>query len=117
MRTTVRRGVTINEAGPGEGCAALAIGWTLGWGTGAFRALVTMKGWEWFVADTFGVRTLSFIQAWGLLLLINFTTYQLSSSSSKNESGPFPTMVAGIISSLLWSIFGFTTLLILTAFL
>ena len=111
MRTTVRRGVTITEAEPHEGCAALVLGWTHGWGTGALRALVFMKGWEWFVVDTFGAQTLSFVQSWGLFMLVNFATYQLNAEHSKAR--PLIAMLANLITSLMWSGLAFVSLLIL----
>lgn len=98
-----------------EGCLALPLAWVLGWGTGAVRALVAMKGWEWFVSDTFGVRELTFIQAWGLFMLIAFATFQYNQEKSNHK--PFYGAAYGTALSLVVSGFAFSSMLILTWFL
>lgn len=100
---------------PLEGCFAAIIGWTLGWGTGAVRALVAMKGWEWFVADTFDLPTLSFVQTWGLFMLINFATFQFTHSNDKRR--PLESVMSNLINSLLMSGFFFISLFILSSLL
>lgn len=105
---------TDNEAVPYEGCVAIALGWILGWGTGAIHALVAMKGYEWFIADTFGVPALPFIQVWGLFMLISFATYQFTDSG--NNRRPFAVLVLGVYHSLLLSGFFFVSLLILAGY-
>lgn len=115
MRTTTHQGITLTEAAAIEGCAALILGWVLRWGTGAVHAAVAMKGWEWFVADTFGLPTLSLIQAWGLFALISFATYQFHDTES--EYTPFAALGRNLALSLLLSGFAFVGLLILSVFL
>lgn len=99
-----------------EAIAALFIQWALGWGTGAVRALVIMKGWEWFVSDTFDVTTLSFIQAWGIALLVSFLTISISRTASDGRR-PLTIVRMNVFSSLMLSWIYFVSLLILSAFL
>lgn len=98
-----------------EGRYAMIIGWILGWPTGAVRALVAAKGYEWFVADTFGVRPLSLVQAWGLFLLISFATISIDSDGN-DKRRPLVIMLTGLITSLLFSGLAFVGLLILANF-
>lgn len=101
---------------PYEKSIAFVFGWTLGWATGALRALVAMKGWEWFVADTFGLPTLSFIQTWGLFMLISFAVWQFT-SSAKNKNSALVQVLSGLLSSVLVSGFFFLAIFILSLFL
>ena len=109
--------MTDSNVAPYEGCAAFALGWTLGWGTGALRALVVSKGWEWFVAGTFGATALSFFQVWGLLLLVGLVTSHFSPTDAKNDVGPLPAVVSGLLTSVTTSVIYFVSLLILSVFL
>lgn len=94
-----------------EGCAALAVAWLISWPSGAIRALVAMKGWEWFVTDTFGAPSLGLIEAWGLFLLISFATLQYHHDA---DDRTLPVMVAeGFFMSLVMSTIAFTSLLTL----
>lgn len=86
--------------------------WILGWGTGAVRAVVWMKGWEWFVASTFAVVTLSFIEAWGLSVLATFATVQLRFDGGPQRIGPWGRAAASLIVSGMF----FLSLLILSGF-
>ena len=109
--------MTDSKVAPTSVRVAFSLGWTLGWGTGALRALVVAKGWEWFVADTFGVTALSFFQVWGLLLLIGLVTSHFSPTDAKNDVGPLPAVVSGLLTSVTTSAIYFVSLLILSAFL
>lgn len=88
--------------------------WILGWGSGAVRALVLMKGWEWFVADTFDVPGLGFIQTWGLWLLISLTTVHLTASDDKRLTiaYAFTTTLTSLVLSGIW----FASIIILAGF-
>lgn len=95
-----------------EAMRAVILGWILGWGTGAVRAVVLMKGWEWFVADTFGVPTIGFVATWGLSMLIAFATMHWNPSGNKER--PYVVMATGLILSLILSASCFVSLLILS---
>lgn len=101
-----------------EGClVAVPLGWVLGWGTGAVRALVAMKGWEWFVADTFGLPVLSFVQAWGLFVLVSFAVLRIESGKNEPLQSPIRVAIIARVMSLISSGLAFTSLLILSWFL
>lgn len=97
-----------------EGCIALLCGWVLGFGSGAVRAVVWMKGWEWFVVDTFGAPSLAFVEAWGLSVLVSFATMQLQ--NDQDQRRPYRIMAVSVLTSLVLSGFVFTSLAILAAF-
>lgn len=99
---------------PYEGLVAPALGWLLGWGTGAVKAAVAMKGWEWYVVDTFDAPSVGFIEAWGLWLLVSFVTLRLS--SGKDDRRPMKMMVESVISSLALSGLFFVSLFILAGY-
>lgn len=90
---------------------AMVGGWLLGWFSGAVRAAVAMKAWEWFVTDTFGVPSLGFIEAWGLFLLVSFATATLDTKPDDRPPGELA--VTGFFLSLLFSGVAFVSLLIL----
>lgn len=98
------------------GCIAIALAWILGWATGALRAFVFMKGWEWFVADTFNVPELHFIQAWGLVYLVGFATWQ-QNPVTESKVDPIVSAILALVTSVVWSTFAFVAMLILTVFL
>lgn len=87
----------------GVGCAAFIFGVVLS----AVAALVLMKGWEWFVADTFGVRVLTFAQSWGVLLLARFVSNETAAPPSSDGNGKPPSeLLAGAVSRSLARSFG-----------
>lgn len=98
------------KAGPGLLLAA----WVIGWPSGAVRAAVAMKGWEWFVADTFGAPEVGLIEVWGLFLLVSFATSHLSPSSAPERS-PGVLIAERFLSSLLLSALTFVSLLVLVS--
>jgi len=91
---------------------AMVGGWVLGWFSGAVRAAVAMKGWEWFVVDTFGAPPVGFFEAWGLFLLVSFATMHVDTSTSSDRS-PSELAVTGFLMSLLMSGVFFASLVIL----
>lgn len=93
---------------------AVLVAWVLSWPSGAVRAAVAMKGWEWFVADTFGVSELGFIQAWGFFLLISFATFHVSATPASDKR-PGLLVLEGFFISLTWSVIGFASLLVLVS--
>lgn len=95
----------------GEAFMALVITWVLGWGTGAVRAAVAMKGWEWFVADTFDAPQLGFVEAWGFFILVSFATMQLHHGQDPRR--PLEVAAHELLSSLLLSCMFFLSLVIL----
>lgn len=97
-----------------EGCFALVLGWTLGWFTGGVRAAVAMKGWEWFVADTFGVPQVGFVEAWGFFLLVSFAVTLHPPTS--DDKRPYVVMAEGLLFSLLMSGLVFGSMAILAGF-
>lgn len=100
----------MSEHSGAEASMALVGAWVLGWPTGAVRAAVAMKGWEWFVADTFGAPELGLIEAWGLFLLASFAVMHMSGDDKRR---PLTLMVEGVVFSLLMSAVAFVSLLIL----
>lgn len=94
--------------------SALAVRWILGWGSGAVRAVVLMKGWEWFVTDTFGAPAVGFIEAWGLGLLVSFATVLLPKSEPSTQ--PMKDAIESIVASLFLSGLFFLSMLILVGF-
>lgn len=92
--------------------AALIGAWLLGWPSGALRAAVVMKGWEWFVTDTFGTPSLGLIEAWGLVLLVSLATM---SHPGEDSRPPLRLMVHGFLLSVVLSGVVFLSLLILAA--
>lgn len=99
-----------------EGCLALLGAWVLGFGTGAVRAAVWMKGWEWFVVDTFGAPPLGFVEAWGLSVLVSFATMQLQSGDGEDPRRPYRIMATSVLTSLVLSGMVFAALAILAGF-
>jgi hypothetical protein len=97
-----------------EGCVVFVLGWLLGWGTGAVRAAVAMKGWEWFFADTFGAPALGFVEAWGFFLLVTWVTMQLPTGQDKRR--PAEIMVSSLAASLAMSGLVFVSFVILAGF-
>jgi hypothetical protein len=91
----------------------LVVGWVLGWPSGAVRAAVAMKGWEWFVTDTFGVPELGFVEAWGLFMLVSFATFQFTGDDT--EKRPAVVLGEAIAASLFISAFTFVSLLALVS--
>lgn len=108
--------VTDEELAAADSCIAGLIGWVLSWPVGALRAVVAMKGWEWFVADTFDVPTVSFIQAWGLFMVIAFATFQLDTKVDPNARKPIEEVSKALSMSVLWSGMYFLGFWILSAF-
>lgn len=93
----------------------LLTAWILGWPTGAVRALVAMKGWEWFVADTFGWYQPSLVETWGLFGLISFATLQIDTDPDDGTSN-WIRAATGLTQSLVASGIWFLSLLILSGF-
>lgn len=77
--------------------------------SGALRAGVFAKGWEWFVADEFGLPHLSLLQAWGISFLVSFLVWL---PHGDEDSDPLLAFCA----SVLLSVFTFVALLILVQF-
>lgn len=94
---------------------ALLVGWILGFPTGALRAAVAMKGWEWFVADTFGAPEVSFFQAWGIAMLVSFATIHFS--GTKSEYTPYQSVFVGLFLSVLLSCVSFVSFAVIASFL
>lgn len=94
-------------------CLVAIVAYVLSFPSGAVRALVAMKGWEWFVADTFGAPTLGFVEAWGLFLLISFAT--LHPDLTDDDTAPGVLMFRGFFLSLLLSALMFLSFLLLAS--
>lgn len=102
-----------DAAGCVTGLSAFALTWALGWPTGALRAAVAMKGWEWFVADTFDVPGLGFVPAWGLFFLVGFAT--MRPDLTPDDRSPYHLAAISLGSSVIFSVLAFVSLLILAS--
>lgn len=78
--------------------------------SGALRAGVFAKGWEWFVADEFGLPGLSLLTAWGISFLISFLVWFPRTADDS------PDGMTGWLQSVLFSVLAFASLLLLVQF-
>lgn len=76
-----------------------------------------MKGWEWFVADTFGIQTLSFIQTFGITLLITFATINIDTSQETTKKNLVYVAILDRVTSVIMSGIYFLSLWILSGWL
>jgi hypothetical protein len=93
----------------------LLLTWVLGWGSGFVRAAVLMKGWQWFVADTFDVQTINIVEAWGMWILVVAATAKISGDRD-TEPTTFRDVGLRIFSSLFLSGMLFLSMIILAGF-
>lgn len=98
-----------------EGCAALVLAWCIGWLTGGVHAFVAMKGWEWFVADTFNVQELTLAQAWGLWLMVWFATMSVDVNKDRDPR-PLYTVVLSAFTSVILSGFALSSFWVLSLY-
>jgi hypothetical protein len=98
-----------------NGCALALLAWLLGWTSGPIGALAISKGWEWFVSDTFGIKEVSLVEAWGLNILVHLATATLSFPEQK-KSVTAVDVVGVWLTSILLSLTFLGSLLILVQF-
>lgn len=87
--------------------------------SGPISGAVLAKGWEWFVADTFGITTISFVQAWGISVLTHMLTYNVKNITSSDDADDFTgySVYNAIFSSVMYSGLAFLSFLTLSQFL
>lgn len=93
----------------------IILGFLLGLITGPISALTITKGWEWFVADTFGITSLSIVEAWGISWLTHILTYFYHPQASGQESTARSLFIATFI-GIFYSLIGLLSLLLLVQF-
>jgi hypothetical protein len=99
-----------------NGCVLFLLAWVLGWTSAPIAALAFSKAWEWFVADTFGVTEVSFVQAWGLYVLAHFATATIALPEKKKQPVTAMDVFTVWLTSIIVSLTVLGSLLILVQF-
>jgi hypothetical protein len=93
----------------------MAFGQALGLITAPITALAITKGWEWFVADTFGIASLSIVQAWGISWLVHILTYFYRPADADVEVN-MRTIFNASFSGVFYSLVGLLSMFLLVQF-
>lgn len=103
----------------GPGCLEVLVAFTLGiilaFVSAPLYGAVLAKGWEWFVADTFGIYAISTVQAIGLSWVVGLITHTPTDEKLK-EGELVSKVVTRWFQSVFVSAFAFLSFLVLVQF-